>query len=116
MSIVEFLNARLDEDREWAEGVAATEARMSLDDRYLTVRQWLPAGFGKQHNDPWPLPSDPKRTLLEVAAKRKIIQLCVAYTEGNPPGDDTVEVTDEILCEMASTYSDHREYQKEWAL
>lgn len=121
MTIIEFLEARLAEDR------ALVTKAMEPD--------WngeRPTFYGKgtegAHRDDWGLSTFhvlPDRFLAEVAAKRAIIgehrhsddpegwRDCSECGEVGKVADNPACWT---LCQFASVYSDHPDYQPEWAV
>ena len=87
MDIIEFLNARLDED----EQVVRTE-EPSVHDQT--------AGMSSR-------PDQRTRELWKIDAKRKIL------SEYSATGEEGVG---RVVAVLAAEYADHPDYQKEWAL
>ncbi|MDV8005031.1 DUF6221 family protein [Rhodococcus sp. IEGM 1318] len=136
MTIVEFLEARLDEDEEVARDAAGWDSSGSVRDEGLWrrdgvnsvidgARRMVVYGDGSAPDDSRAehiVRHDPARVLRELAAKRAIIAEYVnecwvqdqghrtAWTEGGQAARETA------LRLFASTYSDHPEYQAEWAI
>lgn len=119
MNIVEFLEARIEEDE--------AEARNAIEER-ARVTPGEGADMGLQS---WPdvgVPAvlvGPERILSECAAKRAIIALAQKATEVEQEWDDyewqgTVERTqpwtgDAILFALAAVHKDHQDYLQEWS-
>lgn len=99
MTITEFLEARIVEDAEEAEWYGNTE--------------YFEGGWTKAHTG---------RVLRECAAKRAIIQEWQPAPVGgwgvHADGVDVGnwEATDNAVRHLAAVYSDHPDYQQEWAL
>ncbi|BAD58867.1 DUF6221 family protein [Nocardia farcinica] len=125
-NIEKFIEARLDEDEEWARGVAAAQQNAS-DSLVLFVRQWLPAGFGKKYPDPHPLPGDPRRELRQNDVLRELFERArpERWCRGHPgpwmshgdygPGYCDRPAEGDSLYVIAAIWSDHPDYQPEWA-
>ena len=146
MTIVEFLEARLSEDEQIATAAVAAEwhheegevpGAWTLGDRGALFIGELPRqgcaiieAFEdvdeefKRHMAHY----DPARVLREVAAKRAIIAAS-KDTYAGPPWEDAdiesgaADVWDgrqtayrEVLANLASAYSAHPDYRKEWAI
>lgn len=107
-----FIEARLAEDEEWARAAAAAEANAG-ESLVLFVRRWLPAGFGKKYPDPHPLPGDPRRELRQNEALRELLKVASDVDAlYSVPAED---VADSIRKTIAAIWSDHPDYQQEWA-
>lgn len=125
MDITEFLRARLDDDEAYA--------LMAFADHNEAGPEWsepwnggvLTGGRGGEVVDTFDsgLSShmarhDPARVLREVAAKRAILlQYTDAVTdwEEDREAPDAVSALRIVVRLMASVYSDHPDYQQEWA-
>lgn len=130
MTIVEFLNARLDEDETKAKAARGATWVASQrggvvdldDDRGKEVTggdgglAWSDADFMAHH--------DPARVLREVEAKRAILNLRDAltdrraalseYTMRTTHTEAGIESYDHVVQHMAAVYADHPDYQQEW--
>ena len=131
--ISEFLIARLDEDKAWADDIIrAREHEFNVLGRW-TYRRWLPAGLGKRLDDPRTLPGEPSRVHREMIAYRAVIEGEIAnlwdidgeWGDGCEPEDiaagkciegKAVLTRSKVLRGLASIYSDHPDYRQEWAL
>lgn len=123
MTIVEFLNARLDEDETKAKAargatwVASQRGGVvDLDDtqgQEVTGGDggldWSDAEFMAHH--------DPARALREIKAKRRLIDQWADRYSTNPH-IVTTEESDaiDVLHTLASVYADHPDYRQEWTL
>ncbi|NKT97299.1 DUF6221 family protein [Prescottella equi] len=131
--LVEFLRARLDEDEQTA--TAATSATFGEDPTWTSKDD----GTGEQTHgyvmadhtaicghdgDDVLLPvadhiarHDPVRVLREVEAKRRVIDECAEVLDvGGWEYDDAPELAWNTACSLAAVYSDHPDYQQEWAI
>jgi hypothetical protein len=109
MTIVEFLEARIDED----------EARASSGWSRLGGTRWETDNYGRDF-------LTPSAVRAECAAKRAIIKLAKHASEVEREFDDyewqgTVKRSEPlagyaILFALASVYADHPDYRQEWAL
>lgn len=134
--IVEFLEARLDEDEEIARDAAGWDqsgtvrdagswSRDGVNSVIDSSRRLVVYGDGPAPDDSKAehiVRHDPARMLREVAAKRAILAEYVnerwvqgqghrtAWTEGGQAARETA------VRLFASIYSDHRDYQKKWEL
>jgi len=125
MNIAEFLEARITEDE-----VAAREAAVSaggagwsaqqLDHEGLSVYGDDAAGqidFDSEETVPtlrYLVRFDPARVLAECAAKRAIL----AAQKNQEDNDDDmawIVASGVLLRSLAAVYSDHPDYQQEWA-
>lgn len=114
LTLTDFLLARLAEDEAVARGGISGQADPE--------NGWGYGGFGSpkaltphvgmiheaaqaQHIIRW----HPARVLAEVAAKRRIVERYAPVAESRLGFDDT-------LCDLASVYADHDDYDEEWAL
>lgn len=132
-TIIEFLNARLDEDEAAAQAVTAAGGHggwEALPLAELDGRRALAWGsFIFAVMDPVPegracaehaARHDPARVLREIAAKRSIIEICVGqgYVEDGPvpwsAAPPEAPVTWFTLAELAAVYADHSDYRQEW--
>lgn len=113
MMIEEFIEARLAEDEEWARAAEAAEENAG-ESLVLFVRRWLPAGFGKKHPDPYPLPGDPRRELRQNEALRELIKVASDVDAlYSVPAEDAA---DGIRRTIAAIWSEHPDYRQEWAV
>lgn len=137
-ALIAFLNARLDEDERDAHAATGLTAADLTEIHEPTW--WQNTEHGRVYAGDWHMvaqasanhPSvtntgvlphiarhDPARTLREVAAKRRILTVHRPYV---PEPDQAclgcyggIEwETCPVLRAMASVYSDHADYQKEW--
>lgn len=114
--IVEFLRARLNEDEQAARAALAPE-KMYTDDGGFTVEyQWArltlhdSGGRGIGHEPGAPSPA---RVLREVEAKRRILDLAGEISRS---GAEFAEQDYRTLTRsLAAVYSDHPDYQADWA-
>lgn len=128
MTITEFLNARYDEDEATARAV--TDAGGESDWRAHPVaelegRRALTGGsFIFAVVDPVPegpacadhaARHDPARVLREIAAKRAVLALASEALGDDTTVPDAEFMAGEIVKALASVYSDHPDYQQEWA-
>lgn len=111
MSIVEFLNARIDEDE--------TEARKAInppwrsEGLYVVVSdQDAPADGDPKGGARW----HPKRVLAECEAKRQVVALAGIVTRGNLDGPSVSLWADRALRSLAAVYAEHPLYRDEWRL
>ena len=133
--LVEFLRARLDEDEAAAKAAAEFPGRhwdfsnggegrerdgILWDDDHANVIGWLDdhlacAAHAARH--------DPRRTLREVEAKRRIMGRHHANEDGMCEGCPTSEITMEPqieigecpeLRDLAAVYTEHPDYQPGW--
>jgi hypothetical protein len=122
--LVDFLNARLDEDAAWAsnpEGVKDSAVRSTATYAGIPVQMAsaaLSAGIRMANG-----PADPRHVLADVEAKRKIVELCAPpLVEVTGPRDtERVFVPGEgepwaldVLKLLALPYADHEDYRQEW--
>jgi len=56
---------------------------------------------------------DPSRVLAESEAKRRIVERAAAVLKFDPT-DPVADLADEVLCLLASPYSDHEDFRAEW--
>jgi hypothetical protein len=126
MDLVEFLNARLNEDERWARAAAKA---MSDRDYPEGNPRWEP-GSDKVMTDDGQIVvigtfeyldeavathiarHDPARVLADVAERRSIIYLLtdgcrIAY-------DRMAQANREVLHFLAHSYADHPDYREEW--
>lgn len=122
MTITEFLRARLDDDEakaRAAHGATWVASRrggvVDLDDaegHEIAGRDgglaWPDADFMAHH--------DPARVLREVAAKRRLVDQWADRYDDNPhaTSPEAADAAD-VLHTLASVYSDHPDYQRQWA-
>lgn len=142
MTIVEFLEARLDEDEETARDAAGWGSSGSVRDEGLwrrdgvnsvvdSSRRMVVFGDGSAPDDSKATHIahfDPARTLRDVVAKRAILaQEEAARSQFEHVKSSTTYPAIEVLIgqvaalatvirHLASAYSDHPDYQQEWAL
>lgn len=140
MTIVEFLEARLDEDEETARDAAGWDSsgsvhnegtwyRIGVNSVIDSSRRTVVFGDGPAPNDSQAdhiIRFDPAHVLREVAAKRAILWQArdaegyYRHMQGNGlPVTKAVGHVDALgltLKYLASAYADHPNYQKEWAL
>lgn len=141
MTIVEFLEARLGEDEEVARDAAGWDSSGLIRDEGLwcrdgvnsvidSARRMVVYGDGSAPDDSKAdhiARFDPARTLREVAAKRAILaQEEAARSQFEHVKSSTTYPAIEVLIgqvaalatvirHLASAYSDHPDYQAEWA-
>lgn len=123
MDITEFLRARLDDDEAYA--------LMAFADHNEAGPEWsepwnggvLTGGRGGEVVDTFDsgLSShmarhDPARVLREVAAKRRLVDQWADRYDDNPhaTSPEAADAAD-VLHTLASVYSDHPDYQRQWA-
>lgn len=104
MSITEFLEARIAEDEALAHAVIATVT----PDAWENPTKW--GNFYPEDIAFWDSQT-PNRVLAECAAKRAIIK---AFDPQFPDLDPYVGR--DVIAMLAVVYSDHPDYQQEWAL
>lgn len=98
VTIVEFLQARIDEDEERAGSGWSS----------LGNTRWERDNYGRSM-------LTPAAVLAECAAKRAIIDSCrVDHEDSLTRNDDTVELATVVLYALAAVYSDHPDYQESW--
>lgn len=111
VTLPEFLTARFDDDEAAAfAAAAAIEGGIwhpdapTADGDYAAFRAHI-----ARH--------DPARTLREVVGKRKILAECLdaIKDQGNWGEDGQQGLAEEILPALAAIYSDHPDYDQEWA-
>lgn len=147
-NILEFLNARLDDDERIAvEATGAnwhwdttdatdsdddqgpwlvsdklceyTESHTGLTKTYpeKVLSTWVTGAWGGLNVDDTDKDHmarhDPARVLRDVAAKRAVIDALMEIPDGKDAG---LRVLGKTIPAMAAVYSDHPDYQKEWAL
>jgi len=109
MTIVEFLQARISEDEAQANVLIA----MAAPDDWWNPTQTL--NFWPEEIAFWDVHT-PARVLAECAAKRAIVQL---HDMSIDPCDEFDASFKSVPCEtlriLAAVYSDHPDYQEEWA-
>jgi hypothetical protein len=139
--LIAFLNTRLDEDEETARATSRPAFRQWhaepwYDGEFLndgrTVRADLWGKTGMQFTGQGAIATvmaghiarhDPARVLREVEAKRAILAVVVPEIKGMDQqiisewGDsrDEIDAHLPLLRIMAAVYSDHPDYQQEWA-
>ncbi|WOH20141.1 DUF6221 family protein [Paenarthrobacter sp. GOM3] len=92
MNIIEFLEARLDEDEMEARDMAGTE--------------WYDGGWPDDHCN---------KILAESETKRAIIAQCrVDHEDSLTRNDDTLELATVVLYLLAQVYSAHPDYDPGW--
>ncbi|MER2086525.1 DUF6221 family protein [Rhodococcus sp. (in: high G+C Gram-positive bacteria)] len=131
MTIVEFLEARLDEDEEVARDAAGWDSSGSVRDEGLwrrdgvnsvidSARRMVVYGDGSAPDDSQAtniVRHDPARVLREVAAKRAIM---AEHGIDQDPCDAHDAMYESVPCDvilnLAAIYLDHPDYQAEWAI
>jgi hypothetical protein len=116
MTIVEFLNARLDEDE-------ATTRRQDqrwyvCDDGHVatpTAQRVDGTDHLPNHHNTWAVMYDPERVRADIAAKRAIVYQYVLLRPFDWP-KAFVETLELNLHAIASVYADHPDYNPEWRL
>lgn len=116
-TITEFLLARITEDEavaKAAQGFAHLDGGQSGAGHWKV--DWTGMRFPEKAVADYAAHHDPARILAECAAKRAIIEHCRTL-EAKVFNDDlwNVDEHDDILQSLASVYSDHPDYQQEWA-
>lgn len=130
--IVEFIEARLDEDEEAARDAAGWDQSGSVRDPGVWCREGVNSVIDSSRRlviyGDGPAPEDsqvqhivrqnPARVLREVAAKRKMLGMLAPSW---PHDDDryTLGWQDAVwiaLKTLASAYSDHPDYQEDWPI
>jgi hypothetical protein len=103
MTITEFLEARIAEDEALANAATANYAPDAWDNP-ASAGNYYPADVAFWDHQA------PARVLAECAAKRAIIETFPTKNgEHGPLGSRALEA-------LAAVYSDHPDYQQEWAL
>jgi hypothetical protein len=120
IDLVEFLRARLDEDKWAARNAAADHPSWTYDPEQFAV-----------YTDGYPIAShrfgdplaevdgvhiarhDPARVLREVEAKRRLISEILAECEG-AGFDHRRGIYGKVLRSLAAPYADHPDYREEW--
>lgn len=107
LSIVDFLKARIEEDRVLAQ--AAIDDLYGPDDCYFDT--------SNRHIVDHYLRHDPARVLREVTAKRRIVEAEQdrVLDEGPLPEHMRGSVETDVLALLALPYADHPDYREEWA-
>lgn len=131
MTIVEFLEARLDEDEEAARDAAGWDSSGSIRDEGLwhrdgvnsvidSARRMVVYGDGSAPDGSqatYIARFDPARVLREVAAKRAIM---AEHGIDQDPCDAHDAMYESVPCDvilnLAAIYLDHPDYQAEWAI
>ncbi len=71
------------------------------------------AEWNRDHIGRW----DGTRVLLELAAKRSVVQQAMGWLGGDDSwGQDVTILAEQILRTMALPYGDHPDYRREWRL
>lgn len=129
MTIVEFLEARLDEDEEIARDAAGWDSSGSVRDEGLwrrdgvnsvidSSRRMVVFGDGSAPGDSKATHIahyDPARALSEVVAIRSLVELYGALSAHWVLNAD-YGFASTTLRTLAAIYSDHPDYRQEWAL
>lgn len=131
MTIVEFLEARLDEDEEVARDAAGWDSSGSIRDEGLwrrdgvnsvidSARRMVVYGDGSAPDDSQAahiVRHDPARVLREVAAKRAIMAEHGIDQDPCDAHDAMYESAPcDVILNLAAIYLDHPDYQAEWAI
>lgn len=102
VTLIEFLQARLDEDEQWA---LACNPNTYAD----SIEEMDPAAAGHIARH------DPARVLAEVEAKRRIIRLCEAGLDPDYLATPGVRAGYRlILRDLAAPYHDYPDYDQSW--
>lgn len=127
MNLVEFLRARLDEDEQSAR--AATAGPWYVDDIDQELRTADVYSADGRVTSAYTEPCcsvedathmarhDPARVLVEVEAKRRIIDEYERYAAERRRamgGWDSYSEVSPILAALAAVYADHPDYRQEW--
>lgn len=118
MTLVEFLNARLDEDetvaRRAEESPGAYRGHAAGTAPLWTVS--AASAFGHELGPRGSVEATPGRMLLEVEAKRRIVVKCVdIFSVKWWEYEDAPDLACETLELLAMPYADHDDYREEWA-
>jgi hypothetical protein len=130
MGITEFLEARISEDEQVARAATAGpwtwEEDQPMDESFLYGLDDIPVVVAYGMHTPGFLECsdedrthiaahDPARVLAECAAKRKAIQE-MSWIHGDPwEYGAAADAATSTLHALAAVYSDHPDYQQEWA-
>lgn len=111
--LVSFLRARLDEDEQDALAQQAFDAQM-IEERGLNVDAIAIPPLSQLGS-----PGDPARALVEVEAKRRILDLHAPVIDGTQSSwtwfAGSESESSAIVRLLALPYASHPEYRKEWA-
>lgn len=121
-AIIEFLNQRYDEEEQAARVAGDAVGYSWIADGEMIVLAGGPAasdfveGFFPEHGVEAAHIAlhDPTRILLEVTAKRAIIEVAEPDTDGGYI-DGWWNEHDRVLRLLAAPFSDHPDYREEWA-
>ncbi|GAA1455510.1 DUF6221 family protein [Nocardiopsis tropica] len=133
MTIVEFINARLDEEERVAKDAASS--LVSLADQEGAAETWeadtdsvvtmtgvsgMTRLFVDAESDVTThiARHDPARVLREIAAKRAIVQEytdAVDLWERESEAPDSVGALEAVIRLLAAVHADHPDYRQEWA-
>lgn len=118
MDLVEFLRARLDEDERaareaqggfWVVWTPGSPASVMTDFGEVLVGQ-----IERRDDAVHMARHDPARVLVEVAAKRRMVDLLKQAPYRKFPEAWEMDTADKALRLMAMTYADHPDYDKAW--
>jgi hypothetical protein len=131
VTIVEFLEARLEEDEDTAQDAAGWDQSGTVRDPGVWCREGVNSvidssrrlvvfGDGSAPGDSQAahiVRHDPARVLCEVAAKRALL---VSHDIGHDPCDAHDARYESVPCDvilnLAAIYSGHPDYREEWVL
>lgn len=119
-SLAAFLLARLEEDYEIAYGGAPSPWRVGdwdgtfdgpreILDRSGDLTAHAYYGGTTGHIERF----DPTRTLRDIAAKRRIVEIA-QEVDAEPNAPTTLVLADDVLRALAAPYADHADFLEEW--
>lgn len=108
-SLTDFLLARIAEDEAVAERAAAFDYDDPDDAPWRQALHSAALSTSSAHI----ARHDPARVLAECEAKRSIVTLASAYSDG-PEAPRTLNLANDVLAIMATTWANHPDYNEAW--
>ncbi len=128
LNIIDFINARLDEDEKAAKAATPSPWNLRLheaDDKIMTesgdalidAKSYEEVVIEVSDEDLSHISRhDPARVLREVAAKREVLDVC-KHVHGHVSGNETADnLAESVLMSLANAWSTHADFKPEWAL
>lgn len=133
MSIVEFLLARIAEDKKRALNTRILPAEMmcpcgengtleygmtanivKAEVHHGIVSHILSDDDLKRSRETWKVPDAQVRILAECAAKRRIVEECAPNVAKDWPFPDGLNLSEFVVAELVQPYADHPDFDPAW--
>ncbi len=130
MTIEEFIRARLDEDEAIAREcdalyfhpVKRATGLVDIEAHYHPVEEYRHFLWFTHRHPGFPPPyaqhiarHDPAHVLKQVECQREILRLCLFAMESDKETNSYTPEPRQILAALAKVWSDHADYQSDWA-